>query len=77
MKTSFGHTCHHPHCDLPVPPKMLACRAHWFQLPRGLRDGIWAAYVPGQEVTKSPTPQYLHVMRDCIEFWVSGEGSNQ
>lgn len=27
---------------------MLACRAHWFSLPRGLRNRIWAAWKNGE-----------------------------
>lgn len=27
---------------------MLACRAHWYSLPRGLRNRIWAAWKNGE-----------------------------
>lgn len=48
---------------------MFACRRHWMQLPKRLRDGIWAAYVPGQEITKTPSRTYLAVAMRCIEWW--------
>lgn len=37
-------TCPHPKCDKPIPTTMLACKAHWFQLPKPLRDDIWRGY---------------------------------
>jgi hypothetical protein len=40
---------------------MFACRKHWFMLPKAMRDAIWAEYVPGQEVRRDPTPEYLAV----------------
>jgi hypothetical protein len=43
----MSHTCHHPTCKKEVPPKMLACRTHWFQLPLDLRNRVWEVYVPG------------------------------
>jgi hypothetical protein len=55
------HTCHWPGCTKPVPPAMWGCKPHWFQLPKRLRDAIWAAYVPGQEITKTPSPEYIAV----------------
>ena len=53
------HHCHRPRCETPVPPAQFACRPHWFELPRALRDAIWAAYEPGQEITKDPSPEYV------------------
>lgn len=64
-----GHLCHHPKCDTPVPPRMLACRTHWFQLPKWLRDEVWERYSPGQERRKDPSPEYLETVRHCIEIW--------
>jgi hypothetical protein len=63
------HECHYPECSLIVPPKMLACRRHWFQLPAFLRQKIWAAYVPGQEVRKDPSANYLEAFEDCQRWW--------
>jgi hypothetical protein len=69
------HTCHHPHCDRPVPPKMLACRPHWFALPKPLRDNIWATYRPGQEQTKDPSVAYLEAFMDCQAFWLGQDAA--
>jgi hypothetical protein len=39
-----GHRCPAPDCDVQVPPGQYACRAHWYSLPRPLRDAIWDGY---------------------------------
>jgi hypothetical protein len=54
-----AHLCHRPGCGTAVPPRMFACRPDWHALPRPLRGAITAAYRPGQEVTKDPSPAYL------------------
>lgn len=57
------HTCHAPHCTRVVPPRMFACREHWFALPKRIRDAIWQEYRPGQERDKQPSLRYLAVQR--------------
>jgi hypothetical protein len=47
-----------------VPPKLWGCRRHWFRLPARLRAKIWAAYRPGQEITKDPSPEYIQAARE-------------
>jgi len=64
------HTCHWPECGQPVPPKMWGCRTHWFTLPKRLRDLIWATYVPGQEITKTPSEAYLKAAR-IVQEWIA------
>lgn len=64
------HTCHWPGCDKPVPPAMWGCKAHWFTLPKTLRDRIWATYRRGQEVTKTPSPAYMKVAID-VQEWIA------
>lgn len=48
---------------------MWGCAAHWFRLPKRLRDRIWATYRPGQEITKTPSADYLEAAREVRE-WV-------
>lgn len=36
--------CPHPECKQQIMPHMYACKQHWFSLPQGIRDKIWAAY---------------------------------
>jgi hypothetical protein len=64
------HTCHWPGCDKPVPPGMWGCKAHWFTLPKTLRDRIWATYTRGQEVTKTPSQAYMKVALD-VQEWIA------
>jgi hypothetical protein len=63
-----NHTCHWPGCTRQVPPAMWGCKPHWFTLPQDLRNRIWAAYVPGQEVNLTPSRAYLAVA-DEVERW--------
>lgn len=65
-----AHTCHHPHCGLRVPPSMLACRRHWFELPQKIRDAIWREYRRGQEIDKNPSSRYLAVQRLACAHWL-------
>lgn len=65
-----AHTCHWPGCGKRVPPKLWGCKQHWFALPKDIRDRIWATYRPGQEVTKTPSRDYVaaaRAARDWIE----------
>lgn len=70
------HLCHAKRCSTPTQPKMFMCRRHWFMLPKIKRDKLWAVYVPGQEVRKDPTPEYLEVARELIEFVAAKEDFN-
>jgi hypothetical protein len=48
---------------------MWGCREHWYALPKHLRDEIWRTYVPGQEITKTPTMGYLTAARH-VQEWI-------
>jgi len=61
------HVCHAAGCRTPVHPKMFMCRPHWFRLPKPMRDAIWAAYRPGQEIRKDPSPEYIKAARAAID----------
>lgn len=58
-----NHTCHWPGCERQVPPAMWGCKAHWFALPKDLRDEIWRSYKPGQEKTLTPSADYVAAAR--------------
>lgn len=64
-----NHTCHWPGCEKQCPPAMWGCKAHWFALPKHLRDAIWRTYQPGQEVDGSPSGNYLDVA-DAVDRWI-------
>lgn len=57
----MSHICHAPGCRKHVPPKLFACKDHWFALPKEFRDSIWLEYRPGQENDKRPSLRYLAV----------------
>lgn len=63
------HTCHWPGCTKRVPPAAWGCKAHWYRLPFALRRKIWAAFRPGQEVTKTPARSYVDVARE-VQEWI-------
>lgn len=67
------HTCHAMNCKRVVSPKMFMCLTHWRMVPNFLQREIWAAYIPGQEIRKDPTPEYLDVARRVIEFVATRE----
>lgn len=62
------HKCHWPTCNEPVPPRLWGCKKHWSELPKHLRDKIWATYKPGQEITKTPSKAYIKVALE-IDAW--------
>lgn len=69
----MAHLCHWRGCKTPVPPKLWGCKQHWFRLPKFLRDRIWATYVPGQEIRKDPTQEYLDAA-DQVDAWIREHG---
>lgn len=67
---SRKHECHWPGCKAQVPPALWGCKIHWYMLPRELRSRIWATYVPGQEVTGTPSTSYVKVARE-VQKWIA------
>ncbi len=65
---SKAHTCHAKDCTTHVPPHMFMCRKHWYMLPKEDRYAIWDEYIPGQEITMTPTDEYLAVAMRCVEL---------
>lgn len=53
---------------------MLMCTRHWRMVPRDLQRKVWLHYVPGQEIKKNPTSEYLEVMREAIRAVAVKEG---
>lgn len=67
---TFGHTCHWPGCGKQVKPAMWGCAPHWFRLPIGIRNKIWATYKPGQEESKTPSRAYVVAAREAQQ-WIA------
>lgn len=51
---------------------MWGCAPHWYALPTFLRNAIWKHYRSGQEVTKTPSPQYIAVAK-CVQLWIEAK----
>ena len=68
QKQTRPHTCHWPDCNQQVPPAMFMCRRHWFSLPSHFRGRIWQHFRPGQEEDMKPSPEYLDVVREVIDW---------
>ena len=71
QKQTRYHTCHWPKCKKQVPPARWGCKPHWTSLPKFLRDRIWVAYRPGQEIDMNPSEEYLAVAMD-VQLWIEG-----
>lgn len=65
------HECHGrmPGCAGQCPPACWGCKSCWYKLPKYLRDKIWAAYKPGQEVNLTPSREYLLVAEE-VQQWI-------
>lgn len=63
------HHCHWPGCPKQVKPAMWGCKRHWYMLPLALRNKVWAAYKPGQEVTMDPSDEYMAAAR-AVQDWI-------
>lgn len=62
----MSHTCHAYGCKKEVPPRMLMCLKHWRMVPKDAQNDIWRYYVPGQEVRKDPTNDYLKAQQRAV-----------
>ena len=66
----MAHRCHWPGCEVEVEPKFWGCWPHWRSLPKRLQDRIWKAYRRGQEVTKTPSAEYVQAAKD-VQAWIA------
>jgi hypothetical protein len=66
MPTRPPHTCHVPDCNVSVAPRFLMCGPHWAVVPKTLQRAVLQRYRPGQEIDKSPSPEYLEAARAAI-----------
>lgn len=58
------HQCPGPDCTRIVSAAMLACRRHWYQVPRPLRDRVWVAWNDG---AGAGSKEHAEAMRAAIE----------
>lgn len=43
----MNHRCPGPGCEQQIPYEMLACRQHWYQGPRAVRNAVYRAWNRG------------------------------
>lgn len=70
------HACHWPGCNVQVPPAKWGCTKHWFWLPKEIRDRIWRAFRPGQEINLTPSREYLDAAAAAQE-WIRQREARQ
>lgn len=73
---THGHGCHWPGCTKAVPPAAWGCKKHWMRLPYYLRTKIWDAYRPTQEISKTPSREYVSVAHE-VQAWIEKNTSPQ
>jgi hypothetical protein len=44
---STEHTCPGPRCEEQIPYELLACRRHWYQVPKPARNAVYGAWKNG------------------------------
>ncbi len=54
------HECPAPGCEARVPYERLACRRHWFAIPKPLRDQLWLAWRHGS------VAEHARVRAECV-----------
>ena len=56
------HECPGPGCEEQVDVTQLACRRHWYQVPKAIRNAVWREYqqAPG-------SPAHRHAMDLAIK----------
>jgi hypothetical protein len=57
-----------------VAPRFLMCGRHWRMVDSYLQSDVWAHYVPGQELRKDPTMEYLRAAQAAIDCVARKEG---
>jgi hypothetical protein len=59
-----AHPCRIPGCRTKIGADRLMCRPHWQQVPKPLRDLIWATWQSGAGLS---TPAYRHAVGDAVD----------
>jgi hypothetical protein len=63
MSVELTHECPKPGCREQVEFDRLACRQHWFELPKDLRERLWEAWVSG------PVSEHAAVREECCAWF--------
>ena len=52
------------------------CRPHWYMLRSEMRSAEWRVHKSGQELRKDPSPEYVRVAGEAVEWLAAHEGSH-
>ncbi len=63
----MSHICPGPDCTAHVADHMLMCRPHWYQVPRALRDEVWATWRNGAGAGTAEHTQAIHAAIVALE----------
>ena len=72
MSTLKNH-CAAGDCREIVPVGMLMCRAHWFQVPKHIRDRVWSAVRARQRNEQGARAAHLGAVKEAIKSLKKGE----
>ena len=68
------HQCFAVGCEVEIRLSFLMCPYHWFKLPRRLRDAVWSAYRPGQEIDGDVSEDWIKAAEETREWVAVREG---
>ncbi|HEY1723993.1 MAG TPA: hypothetical protein VGF89_01115 [Steroidobacteraceae bacterium] len=74
INPAAAHRCHWPGCSALVPPERWGCQPHWYALPAELRRRLWSTYRTGQEISKTPSLEYLAAAR-AAQDWIQAHAA--
>jgi hypothetical protein len=58
-----SHRCPVTRCPVRVAPDRLMCRPHWYQVPKPMRDAVWATWRSG---TGAATPAHTAAITAAV-----------
>lgn len=68
VRRESSHRCPADGCEVYVPDSVLACKTHWFRLPRDIRSRVNRWYELGQTAV-TMSDNYRAALTDAVDFW--------
>lgn len=65
------HGCAHPACRKSIPVDLLACRPHWYALPRELRNQVWIAWQALCSGVDWAIERHDAAKAACLDWWAA------
>lgn len=65
--------CGHPSCDQAISRKQFACTAHWYSLPKDMRNRMYAAARQvWAGISKDKLDRLYAIHDEARAFWATG-----